>query len=85
MTTTDKKTYSIFGTGAAGLYTAWRLLNGDTRTESGRKKQLVRGDELELFDWGNYDFTGEEPKIRESGAAFVPGTTRTIPIAPIWK
>jgi hypothetical protein len=68
MTTTKQKTYSIFGAGAAGLYTAWRLLNGETRTESGRKRQLVRGDVLELFDWGNYDFTGEQPAIREAGA-----------------
>ena len=68
MTTTNQKTYSIFGAGAAGLYTAWRLLGGDTRSETGRKKQLVRGDVLELFDWGNYDFTGEQPDIREAGA-----------------
>lgn len=68
MTTTKHKTYSIFGAGAAGLYTAWRLLNGETGTESGRKKQLVRGDVLELFDWGNYDFTGEQTDIREAGA-----------------
>ena len=68
MTTTKQKTYSIFGAGAAGLYTAWRLLNGNTRSETGRKKQLVRGDVLELFDWGNYDFTGEQPDIREAGA-----------------
>jgi protoporphyrinogen oxidase len=27
----SNKTYSIFGAGAAGLYTAWRLLNGKTR------------------------------------------------------
>ena len=70
MTTTDKKTYSIFGAGAAGLYTAWRLLNGDTRTESGRKKNgSLHGDELELFDWGNYDFTGEEHPISASRVA----------------
>lgn len=68
MTTTKRKTYSIFGAGAAGLYTAWRLLNGDTRTKTGRKKQLVSGDVLELFDWGNYDFTGEQPGVREAGA-----------------
>lgn len=68
MTTTSQKTYSIFGAGAAGLYTAWRLLNGETCTEDGRKKQLVRGDVLELFDWGNYDFTGEQTDIREAGA-----------------
>ncbi len=68
MMTTTQKTYSIFGAGAAGLYTAWRLLNGETHTEIGRKKQLVRGDVLELFDWGNYDFTGEQSDIREAGA-----------------
>jgi hypothetical protein len=68
MTTTTQKTYSIFGAGAAGLYTAWRLLNGETSTERGRKKQLVRGDVLELFDWGNYDFTGKQTDIREAGA-----------------
>jgi len=67
MTTSNQKTYSIFGAGAAGLYTAWRLLNGDTRSESGRKKQLAAGDVLELFDWGNYDFTGTQPDIREAG------------------
>lgn len=68
MTTTTQKTYSIFGAGAAGLYTAWRLLNGETSTERGREKQLVRGDVLELFDWGNYDFTGKQTDIREAGA-----------------
>ena len=68
MATTDSKTYSIFGAGAAGLYTAWRLLSGATQTEAGRKKQLVRGDVLELFDWGDYDFTGENThEVREAG------------------
>lgn len=67
MTTTTRKTYSIFGAGAAGLYTAWRLLNGDTSSETGRKKQLAKGDVLELFDWGNYDFTGAQPDIRAAG------------------
>ena len=62
------KTYSIFGAGAAGLYTAWRLLDGEPRSKAGRKKQLARGDVLELFDWGNYDFTGENPELREPGA-----------------
>ena len=27
------KTYSIFGAGAAGLYTAWRLLDGYFRSD----------------------------------------------------
>ena len=67
MPTIHNQTYSIFGAGAAGLYTAWRLLNGNTHSETGREKQLVRGDVLELFDWGNYDFTGNQPDIREAG------------------
>lgn len=67
MTTNQQKTYSIFGAGAAGLYTAWRLLDGETRTDGGRRRQLVRGDVLELFDWGNYDFTGDQPDLREAG------------------
>jgi hypothetical protein len=62
------KTYSIFGAGASGLYTAWRLLNGKPRSEAGRKKQLQAGDVLELYDWGNYDFTGKDRKVREAGA-----------------
>jgi hypothetical protein len=62
------KTYSIFGAGASGLYTAWRLLNGKPRSEAGRKKQLQAGDVLELYDWGRYDFTGKDRKVREAGA-----------------
>jgi len=65
---TGHKTYSIFGAGAAGLYTAWRLLQGTPRTQAGQKKQLAHGDVLELFDWGNYNFTGEDPQLREPGA-----------------
>ncbi|MCX4240466.1 flavin monoamine oxidase family protein [Paraliomyxa miuraensis] len=56
---TDKnKHYSIFGAGAAGLYTAWRLLNGklDPNKKGLASKQLRRGDVLELYDWGRYDF-----------------------------
>jgi len=45
----EKKTYSIFGAGAAGLYTAWRLLNGKTKSEKGKARQLGKGDTLELF------------------------------------
>jgi hypothetical protein len=62
------KTYSIFGAGASGLYTAWRLLNGKPQGEAGKQKQLQAGDVLELYDWGNYDFTGQDRKIREAGA-----------------
>jgi hypothetical protein len=62
------KSYSIFGAGASGLYTAWRLLNGEPRSEAGRKKQLQAGDVLSLYDWGNYDFTGQDRKVREAGA-----------------
>ncbi len=62
------KRYSIFGAGAAGLYTAWRLLNGETDTPEGKAKQLVKGDILELFDWGKYDFSPEHTGTREAGA-----------------
>jgi hypothetical protein len=62
------KTYSIFGAGAAGLYTAWRLLDGKAIGEKGRTKQLTSGDTLELFDWGKYDFSKENPGSRAAGA-----------------
>lgn len=62
-----KKTYSIFGAGGAGLYTAWRLLSGTT-AEKDKDKQLVEGDILELYDWGKYDFLGEAEGTRPAGA-----------------
>ena len=62
------KTYSIFGAGPAGLYTAWRLLGGGTaRTAKANDKQLNRGDTLELYDWGNYDFSDAHPGDRQPG------------------
>jgi hypothetical protein len=63
-----QKTYSIFGAGAAGLYTAWRLLDGKTSDENGKSKQLAAGDTLELYDWGKYDFSKEYPGTRAAGA-----------------
>jgi hypothetical protein len=63
-----EKTYSIFGAGAAGLYTAWRLLSGTTRSEKGKTKQLGQGDTLELYDWGKYDFSKADPGTRAAGA-----------------
>ncbi|MFM2343691.1 MAG: hypothetical protein RLZZ210_299 [Pseudomonadota bacterium] len=63
-----KKTYSIFGAGASGLYTAWRLLNGKTDSENGKKKQLTKGDVLELYDWGKYDFSKKHSGTRAAGA-----------------
>lgn len=62
------KTYSIFGAGAAGLYTAWRLLDGKTAGEKGKAKQLAKGDVLELYDWGQYNFSKEHPGTRAPGA-----------------
>ncbi|MBC7865305.1 MAG: hypothetical protein IAF38_20180, partial [Bacteroidia bacterium] len=62
----ETKTYSIFGAGAAGLYTAWRLLNGETKNPKEKTKQLGKGDKLELFDWGEYDFINK--KSRAAGA-----------------
>jgi hypothetical protein len=62
------KKYSIFGAGAAGLYTAWRLLSGETSGQKGKAKMLVKGDTLELYDWGQYDFSKSNPGSREPGA-----------------
>jgi len=62
------KTYSIFGAGAAGLYTAWRLLDGKTAGQKGKAKQLAKGDTLELYDWGQYNFSKEHPGSRAPGA-----------------
>ena len=62
------KKYSIFGAGAAGLYTAWRLLDGTPANKSGQAKQLAKGDTLELYDWGKYDFSKAEPGTRSAGA-----------------
>lgn len=63
----DKKTYSIFGAGAAGLYTVWRLLDGKSKLAK-NEKMLVKGDVLELYDWGKYDFSKKNPGTREPGA-----------------
>jgi hypothetical protein len=62
------KTYSIFGAGAAGLYTAWRLLWGTPKNEAGKTKMLAKGDILELYDWGKYDFSKENQGTRAAGA-----------------
>jgi hypothetical protein len=62
-----QKTYSIFGAGAAGLYTAWRLLNG-TSSDKSNPKLLVKGETLELYDWGQYDFSKDNPGSRAAGA-----------------
>lgn len=62
------KTYSIFGAGAAGLYTGWRLLDGKSSSKKDQAKQLSKGDTLELYDWGKYDFSKEETGTRAAGA-----------------
>jgi hypothetical protein len=65
----NSKTYSIFGAGAAGLYTAWRLLGGgDAKEQKHNPKALNSGDTLELYDWGNYAFNKENPGTRAAGA-----------------
>ncbi|OMP77983.1 hypothetical protein BW716_17270 [[Flexibacter] sp. ATCC 35208] len=64
----NPKTYSIFGAGAAGLYTAWRLLEGKTNDPTFKSKQLSKGDVLELYDWGKYDFSKSHPGSRAAGA-----------------
>jgi hypothetical protein len=62
------KKYSIFGAGASGLYTAWRLLEGTPKGKKGKERKLEKGDILELYDWGKYDFSSENPGTREPGA-----------------
>ncbi len=62
------KTYSIFGAGAAGLYTAWRLLDGKPMSKKDEAKLLSKGDTLELYDWGKYDFSKDNPGTRAAGA-----------------
>lgn len=64
----SNKTYSIFGAGAAGLYTAWRLLSGQAKTRKDQPKMLAKGDTLELYDWGQYDFSKAHPGSRAAGA-----------------
>ncbi len=64
----ETKTYSIFGAGAAGLYTAWRLLNGEVKNAKKKAKKLTKGDTLELYDWGQYDFSKKNPGTRAPGA-----------------
>jgi hypothetical protein len=54
------KRYSIFGACAAGLYTAWRLLNGEAKNKNGTAKMLKKGDVLEIYDWGKYDFLNDK-------------------------
>src|SRR5216684_8888552 len=62
------KTYSIFGAGAAGLYTAWRLLDGKPKSAKDKAKRLGKGDVLELYDWGQYDFSKTHRGTRAPGA-----------------
>ncbi len=65
----NKLTFSIFGAGASGLYTAWRLLDGKpSKSKKDRDKLLKRGDTLQLFDWGNYDFIKRTKGTRAPGA-----------------
>lgn len=64
----SNKTYSIFGAGAAGLYTAWRLLDGTAKNEKSKAKKLAKGDVLELYDWGQYDFSKAHSGTRAAGA-----------------
>ena len=64
----ENKTYSIFGAGAAGLYTAWRLLEGKPANDKNKSKNLKKDDILELYDWGKYQFSEKEKGTREAGA-----------------
>ena len=62
------KTYAIFGAGAAGLYTAWRLLSGTRAPGDGPSGLLEEGDTLRLYDWGNYRFRAGDGGTRAPGA-----------------
>lgn len=62
------KTYSIFGGGASGLYTAWRLLGGSQKRGKEKARMLRKGDVLELYDWGRYSYSKAHPGTREPGA-----------------
>jgi hypothetical protein len=62
------KTYSIFGAGAAGLYSARRLLSGKPADPKDKSKLLDKGGTLELYDWGKYTFSKSETGTREAGA-----------------
>ena len=62
-----RKIYSIFGAGSAGLYTAWRLLDGKSKTTK-NKKMLIKDDVLELYDGGKYDFSKKYNGTRAPGA-----------------
>ena len=61
------KKYSIFGAGASGLYTAWRLLNGESKHDADKANQIAKGDTIELYDWGEYDFLKKDEHQRAAG------------------
>lgn len=52
------RTYTIFGAGPGGLYTAWRLLS------SGK---TGKGDKVVLYEWGTYDFDGDGKHRQPAG------------------
>ncbi|HET9626758.1 MAG TPA: hypothetical protein VFP84_35590 [Kofleriaceae bacterium] len=62
------KVYSIFGAGAAGLYTAWRLMKHELADPQFASRELQPGDVLELYDWGRYNFSPEMRGTRSAGA-----------------
>src|SRR5689334_18252729 len=63
-----KKKYSIFGAGAAGLYTAWRLLDGKPANKGNQAKLFTRRADLGLYDWGHYAFSKAFPGTRPARA-----------------
>jgi hypothetical protein len=60
--------FSVFGAGASGLYTAWRLLGEGYAPGVEQHPTLKEGDTLELYDWGHYFFNPENAGTREPGA-----------------
>lgn len=51
-------TYTIFGAGPGGLYTAWRLLSSD---------RLEANDTLKMIEWGDYSFGAHKGTRRPAG------------------
>lgn len=62
----------------------WRLLEGKSKQEK-NEKILVKGDVLELYDWGKYDFSKKIQAPENQAHVFVPGIIKTIKTIRIWN
>lgn len=57
-------TYTIFGAGPSGLYTAYRLLTGQMKNG---QTFNAENDKVVLYEWGDYQFPGIEGTRQPSG------------------